>query len=268
MKTTLAAAICLFWLGMTGWLVDREILPTLRKPPSITYRTLLARTVYPHVDCFAIGVAGAPVGTLEAEYRRAGDGNGSGFEVTNRLRVRPGLAPAWVLGGMSLPSLGEIKGSWTVRLDARYQPVHLHLDAEAPAVGLERFEAQGWFKDNLFLTYRVNGEPPRPLNLPFPRGTLFGTGIGWIGTVGDLVPGKSWNMTTVDVLGSLMARAVRTQEVTCTVTEAATRRIGTETVAGFLVKARTGTGEATLFFSASGELMQAHLPGLEIVRTF
>lgn len=266
MKMTLAAAICLFWLGMTGWLVDREILPTLRKPPSITYRALLARTEYPHVDRFSIGVAGISIGTLEAEYRRAE--NGGGFQITNRLRARPGLVPAWMLGGMKLPHIGEVKGSWSVRLDARYQPVSLHLDAEAPALGLERFEAQGWFKDNLFLTYRVNEEPPRPLDLAVPRGTLVGMGIGWIGTVGDLFPGKSWNMTTVDILGSLMARAVRTQDVTCTVTEAATRRIGTETVAGYLVKARTGTGEATLFFSASGELMQAHLPGLEILRTF
>ncbi len=268
MKMTLAAVICLFWLGMTGWLVEREVLPTFRKPPPVTYRTLLARTQYPHVDRFSLAVGGAVIGTLEAEYRRTPDGKG--YEIANTVRARPDLAPAWrmALGGGAIPALGEVRGSWAVRLDARYQPIRIELAAEAPAVGLDRFEATGWFKDSLFLSYRINKDPPRPLTLDCPPGTLFGTGIGWIGTVGSLKPGKRWNMTTVDILSSLMSRRIQTQDMVCTVTEAAVRTIGGQEVRGFVVKARTGASEADLFFSEDGELAQARAAGLEIVRTF
>ena len=257
MKIALAAAICLFWASMTGWLLHREVFPSLHRPPSITYRSLLARMGFPHLDRFSVVVAGNSVGTIQTEYRRAAWGKG--FEIDNLLRARPGLGT---------PDIGEIQGSWTLHLDESYRPVQIDLVAQVPALGLERFEAQGWFKQELCISYRINGGPAHALTLACPPGTLFGTGVGWLGTIDDLHVGKTWHMTTVDLLSSLMSRQIQTADLTCEVTGLDAQMIDGKEIPVFTAVARTASGAASLWFSKTGELIRARIAGVELVRTY
>ncbi len=268
MKITLATLICLFWLVMTGLLVHREVIPSLRQAPSITYRTLLARMDFPHVDRFSLAVAGHTIGTLEADYRRLP--LGEGFEIRNTLKAKPHLASAPLASAswMAIPDIGEIEGSWTLLLDDRYQPVRLGIHAEAPAMGLGHFEAQGWFKEDLLLSYRTNGGNPHALSLNCPPGMLFGLGFGWLGTLRDLHVGKTWTMTMVDLASSLMDREVRTLDLCCKVTAFTSRRIDGREVPIFTVEARSPGGAIDLWFSHTGELIRACMPGIELVRLF
>lgn len=264
MKIALAAVITVFWCTMMGILVRREVLPTLQKGTTLTYRTLLAWTEFPTVEKFEIRVGGAPIGTLQTSYQK--DGEGGACHIENILTAKPALTGGLLpLGAAS--AVAQIRAQWTLFLDERLQPARLSVEAQAPGLGVSRFEAQGWFKENLFLSYGVNDGPRRAMTLECPPGTLFGLGLGWIGTIRGMRLGQTWNMASVDLLSSFLSQKMSTQVILFEVASFEKRPIDGKSVPTYTVLARVPGGSVIeLWFSELGELLRAQVAGMELVR--
>lgn len=264
MKVTLGAGVLVFWLVMTGLLFRREIWPTLRQAPTVTYRSVLAQKKLPARDRFELSFASRPLGLLQIEYSR--DASDGLVTIQNVLSLRIPPLPAF-LAGRGGTGETTARAEWTLYLNAHDRPARLSFTAHAPEMGVDSLEAHGWFKNDLFLSYRLNGGPPRALSLTCPPGTFLDFGFGTLAAPPRLDVGTAWDLTTIDVLGSLVNRQIRVQRVRLEATDLTEKIVDGKPLSVYVVSARGGGAPMELWYGLDGTLLRAQTGGFAIVRT-
>lgn len=248
----LEAAIVLFWLVMSGLLVEREILPGLRQEQDPSYEALLAHRLTAEDTHTGIFVFGHRIGEAHTTIRPEVDGT---YCITSFTKIHAGTpGPGSVVPeGLTIQS--------TSLVDFRYRLKKTTVSIVSGDGG--KATIRGIVdNDELDLVTDLGGqEGPRHERVPYPGHGTASNGLSPFISMPNLTVGKEWDIESINPLTQ------QVQKTRARVTELEEIRWNDRRVECFLVTARVGPGEAKAWIDKAGRILREEpFPGLVMIR--
>ena len=188
--------IVVFWLLMTGWLVRRDLLPSLGYG-ELTYRSLLAERAVEEHTYWTMKIDDQPVGSITSTVRPHGDGS---YSLVSLAHLRQSFLGDEEPDG---PTGIRISSDFSINALGKLQRFQVRISVEDASL---QFGVRGLVQDRQ-LTVSIDGLPmfSEPMVLPIEPEALMCDVFSSIDKLPDLRVGKSWSTRTINPFSTILS---------------------------------------------------------------